>query len=288
MKSIFTICTLLLSLGVFAQEAGKLGELLKNEAKVTEMQTPNNNRFENKNRSNSTKNTKNKRQPPRSNEDYRWNYSRGNSEVFLRIPEEGRFTVEIEDQIVSNTTGKFRFFELQAGSTLISIYEGQFLIYRTRLMVRVDSRTVLDFFSDYGLYLLGTFPQQNQSYGINQWDDIWNNPYNNLQDYGSGNQDYYSNVMNNQEFNQLMVALKRDASFDDTKIGMVSNVAKHTSFKTVQIYDLIKSLSYEKGKVELAKLLYSKCVDQQNFYQVYEAFSFDSSKRELNAFIAKN
>ena len=304
MKNFYTICLLLLSVGVFAQEAGKAGELLKNEVKDNENKTQQDSRhiIQSEKGSNTTRNNNGIETGRRSSNssDYRWNYNYGNAEVFLRIPENGRFTVEIGDQMMSNAIGKFRFFDLQAGSIPISIYDENFLIYRTRLILRNNTRSVLDFFSDYGLYLLGNYPQQNQFYGFNEWDDIWNNPYSNQQNNWSGNhsnygnQEYYGpsvhnvNVMSNYDLNQLLSALKRDAKFDESRMGMIANVAQHTSFKAVQILDLLKTLSFEKGKLQLAKQLYSKCIDKQNFYQVYQAFSFDSSKRELNAFIAKN
>ena len=300
MKANFTILFALFSLGIFAQEAGKVGELIKNEAKTSEMQAEQNNRrpINGQTQATNGKRPKNNRPIPKNNKDYRWNYTFGNSEVFLRIPEYGRFTVEIGDQIMSNESGKFRFFDLKSGSIPIAIYDENFLIYRTRTVLKNNTRTVLDFFSNKGLYLLGNFPQPNQAYGFNDWDDIWNNPYQNqggnyngyYQDQGyygnQGNQNNYANVMSDKEFNQLINAVKRDASFDDSKIAMISNVAQHTSFKATQVYELVKTLSFDKGKVQLAKQLYSKCVDKQNFYQVFEALSFDNSKRELSDYIA--
>ena len=300
MKANFTILLAFFSLGIFAQEAGKVGELIKNEAKTSEMQAEQNNRrpINGQTQATNGKRPKNNRPIPKNNKDYRWNYTFGNSEVFLRIPEYGRFTVEIGDQIMSNESGKFRFFDLKSGSIPIAIYDENFLIYRTRIVLKNNTRTVLDFFSNKGLYLLGNFPQPNQAYGFNDWDDIWNNPYQNqggnyngnYQDQGyygnQGNQNNYANVMSDKEFNQLINAVKRDASFDDSKIAMISNVAQHTSFKATQVYELVKTLSFDKGKVQLAKQLYSKCVDKQNFYQVFEALSFDNSKRELSDYIA--
>lgn len=291
MKKFYTICLVFLSVSLFAQEAGKAGELLKNEVKDNENKTLQKNRPGTKTKSSGNRKVTQNGRRVNNNSDYRWNYNYGNSEVFVRIPENGYFTIEIGDQVISNSTGKFRFFDLRAGVIPISIYDENFLIYRTRLVVRNNTRTVLDFFSDYGLYLLGNFPQNNQSYGVNEWDDLWNNPYGNQLGDWNGSQNnsgVYSNVMNNQEFSQFLTAVKRDAQYDDSKIGMIMNATKHTSFKAVQIYELINVLSFEKGKLQLAKQLYAQCIDKQNFYQVYEAFSFESSKRELNEFIAKN
>jgi hypothetical protein len=291
MKKFYTICLLLLSVSLFAQEAGKVGELLKNEVKDNENKTLQKNRPGTKTKSAGIRKVPQNGRRVNNNSDYRWNYNYGNSEVFVRIPENGYFTIEIGDQLISNSTGKFRFFDLRAGIIPISIYDENFLIYRTRLVVRNNTRIVLDFFSDYGLYLLGNFPQNNQSYGVNEWDDLWNNPYGNqLGDWNGtqNNSGFYGNVMNNQEFSQFITAIKRDAQYDDNKTGMILNAAKYNSFKALQIYELIHVLSFEKGKLQLAKQLYAHCIDKQNFYHVYEAFSFESSKRELNEFIAKN
>ena len=297
MKNFYTICLLLLGVAVFAQEAGKAGELLKNEINDNEHKKQQNNQFgsngiNESTKSNNKKSSENGRRNYNSS-DYRWNYNYGNAEVFLRIPEEGRFTVEIGDQMMRNSTGKFRFFELRVGLIPISIYDDNFLIYRTRLVIRNNTRTVLDFFSDYGLYLLSNSPQQNQSYGINEWDDVWNNPYGNQQGSWNsanqnyyGTQNYYGNVMRPDEFNNFLMALKRDASFDDSKVGMISNAAQNTFFNAKQIYEMVNTLNFEKGKLQVAKQLYSKCVDKQNFYQVYQALSFDSSKRELSKYIS--
>lgn len=296
MKTIFTIGLFLFGLGVFAQqEAGKAGELLKNEVKTNEKQTqksrPGSNTQTGSTRNNNGNAKPNANQGRRNNNDYRWNYNYGNAEVFLRIPENGRFTVEIGDQMISNASGKYRFFDLRAGNVQIAIYDNNFLIYRTRIMLQNNTRTVLDFFSDYGLYLLGNYPQPNQEYGFNEWDDIWNDPYQNQQggswNGNNGNQYYYGSVISNQEFDNLMLTVKRDTSFDEERSKMIASIAQYTNFNAMQIYTLVKSLSFENNKLQLAKQLFSRCVDKQNFHQVYAALSFESSKRELSDYISK-
>lgn len=281
MKNIFTISLFFLSFSLFAQEAGRAGELLENEVRTNGNQTQKSNESS----------IKSKSFTGNSNYNFRWNYNYGNSEVFLRIPENGKFTVEIGDQMISNSSGKFRFFDLRAGNIPISIYQNNFLIYRARLNVKNNTRTVMDFFSDYGLYLLGVYPQHNQAYGISEWDDIWNSPYANQNgnwNRNNGNGDYYGNVMSNQEFNNLMAALKQNANFDDTKCSMISSVARNTAFTSRQIQDLVKSVNFDDSKLQIAKQLYTRCVDKQNFYLVYDAFNFDSSRRELSEYILRN
>ena len=285
-----------MSFSVFAQEAGRAGELLKNEANTNEMQAKRNDAIGRGN--DKVLDNSNYRTPPRSNNpkgnsnptNYRWNYNYGNSEVFVRIPQNGYYTVEIGDQIMSNATGKFRFFDLKFGTVPIAIYENNYLIYRTNLRLKSYTRLVLDFFPDRGLYLLGNYPVQNNAYGISEWDDIWNNPYGNQNgnwNNNSGNSNNFGNVMNNQEFSSFVNALKRNSSFDKDRLALISTTSRNTNFTSQQIYSLVKEMDFDGNKLEVGKMLYAKCVDRRNYHLVFEAIDFDSTKAKLNDYISK-
>lgn len=291
MKKIFTICSILSGLLFFAQEAGKAGELLKNEVSKREIESTTSKRQDSRNnnsdnssgfRNSNNQNNTNKR-PANSN--YQWNNNYGYAEVFLRIPERGNFSVELADQLISNNSGKYRFFDLPSGKIPISIYENGFLMYRTTLNVRNNSRLVLDFFTDEGLYLLDSYPLQNGYYGFNDWNEIWNNPYGNSGNIGNIN---YPNVMDNQTFQQFLSAMKQDAWFDDKKITFINQQGRHAMFTSEQISVLVKDLSFDKNKIALAKSLFSKCVDKQKYFVVGDAFDFESSRRDLMDFVSKN
>jgi hypothetical protein len=277
MKKIFIGLMLLMGVSSFAQEAGKAGELLKNEASATEMQAPKsgirNKAFD--------RNLENQNERLR-NPNYQWNRNYGYAEVFLRIPEQGFFTVEVGDQMIANGSGKYRFFDLQSGRMPISIYENGFLIYRTSLLLRNNSRMVLDFFTNQGLYLLDSYPIQGQ-YGFNDWNDIWNNPYGNQ----SGDWNNYGNVMDNATFRQFFEMLQKNEKFDDGKVSMIKQQMRSSVFTAAQIRDLVKSLSFDKNKLSLAKSMYLNCADKDKYFVVYDAFDFENSKRELRDYISR-
>ncbi|WP_435522376.1 hypothetical protein [Chryseobacterium indoltheticum] len=137
MKKIFTVCTILSGLLFFAQEAGKAGELLKNEASKREIESTTSKRQDSRNsnsdnssgfRNSNNQNNTNRRS---AKTNYQWNNNYGYAEVFLRIPEQGNFSVELADQLISNNSGKYRFFDLPSGRIPISIYENGYLMYRT-------------------------------------------------------------------------------------------------------------------------------------------------------------
>ncbi|WP_210150323.1 DUF4476 domain-containing protein [Chryseobacterium scophthalmum] len=289
MKKIFTVCAILSGLLFFAQEAGKAGELLKNEASkkeiestISKKQDSRNNNSDNSSGFRNSNNQNNTNRRP-TNLNYQWNNNYGYAEVFLRIPEQGNFSVELADQLISNNSGKYRFFDLPSGRIPISIYENGFLMYRTTLNVRNNSRLVLDFFTNEGLYLLDSYPLQNGYYGFNNWNDIWNNPYGNSGNIGNIN---YPNVMDNQTFQQFFSKMKEDAWFDDKKIIFINQQGRHAMFTSEQISVLVKDLSFDKNKIALAKSLFSKCVDKQKYFVVGDALDFESSRRDLMDFVS--
>ncbi|WP_297982422.1 DUF4476 domain-containing protein [uncultured Chryseobacterium sp.] len=297
MKKIFTISAMAFSMLIFAQEAGRVGELLKNEANKSEMQTQrqavgnrsannskvlDNSAYRNGNRDRDNKQYKAKT--------YQWNNNYGNSEVFLRIPERGYFSVEVGDQVMSNASGKFRFFDLAAGNVPISIYEDGYLVYRTKLNVRNNMRMVLDFFSNKGLYLLDSYQVQGKTYGFNEWDDVWNNPYANQNgnwNNGYENNGYYQNVMSSRQFADFFNAMNKSANFDEERTRFISQQMRDANFTSDQIFKMLKEYSFDKNRLQMAKQLYAKCVDRKNFYLVYDAFDFDSAKRDLSNYVAR-
>ncbi|EJL71863.1 DUF4476 domain-containing protein [Chryseobacterium populi] len=284
MKNIFISLMFFVGINSFAQEAGKAGELLKNEASTTEMKSSGNAKSNNKvfdqskYRNTESQNTRSK------NPNYQWNRNYGYAEVFLRIPEQGFFTVEVDDQTISNGSGKYRFFDLSSGRVPISIYDNGFLIYRTTLMLRNNNRMVLDFFTSEGLYLLDSYPVQGQYSGFSDWNDVWNSPYGSQ----SGNWNNWENVMEDAAFSRFFEMLERNEKFDDGKMAMINQQMRSTMFTSYQIKSLVKSLSFDRNKLDLAKSMYRKCADKNKYFLVYDAFDYESSKRELMEFITKS
>ncbi|HEY8365637.1 MAG TPA: hypothetical protein VIL57_00690, partial [Bacteroidia bacterium] len=165
MKRIFTLLVLVLSaLSVMAQTPGQVGTLLPNTA------PQNKNATKNYNYSN-------------QNVNYYWNYNYvGYSEVFIRIPESGTFTVSINNQSITSNTGRFRFFDLQPGyGNYITILRNGYVVYKANLNLQNNTRYIIDYFTYQGMYLLNTvplsMPQGNGNYS-DMWNQLWNGLYN--------------------------------------------------------------------------------------------------------------
>lgn len=284
MNKIITLFLLQCSFTVFAQQAGSSGELLKNQATTRELQqrpvAPQNrettNRPEVRYNNNSNDRVSGRNQPK-----YSWHQNYGYAEVFVRIPEGGYYTVEIEDQALSSATGKYRFFDLNSGNLQLAIYENNYLIYRTQLNVRNNTRLVLDFFSDYGLYLLDAYPVKGQNYGVNEWDDLWNNSYHNSAPVVIKK----DRVMEKFSFDNFIKQLKR-SSFDKDKLAFVEQQTKTTDFTAQQIKTILSVFDFDDARLKAGKRLYDLCVDPSEFFIVYETFTFDRNKKELMNFVS--
>ncbi len=258
MKRITAIILVLFTISVFAQN--KTRQFLRNEA------------------------VKSERNIERNVSAYHYGNSRvtssrcGDSEVFLQISERGYFTVEIDNQMMSTPHGKFRFFEVNSGRNILSIYKNGFLIYRSRISVPRSSRMLLNL-SYNKLYLMDVYPVYNQD---NIWfDDIYTDGF------YDNNFGYNRSEMSPQEFSLFKKRLK-SSYFDKDRTDLIEMLlSSGTEFRTVQIREMMKTFDFEKGKLKIAKKLYPHCSDPRNYYLLMDEFNFNSSKRELKNMISE-
>ena len=277
MKQFSLLVGLLLSPMVFAQEAGTIGKFLRNEAKASDINSV---RIEIGIEGNRNKRPDLQRYRTAPDQ-YQWDPAPyGYSEVFLRIPDRGFFTVTLGDQQISGATGKFRFFDVRSGSVPMSIYLNGFLIYRTTIVAHQNSRTVLDYFVEYGLYELAVYPVDKQWYG-GEWNDIWNDPYRAGSHLATDPrvpvmpEVVYANFYNSY----------RKLTFDKERIAFI-NQQRNTAYTCAQIKQLLRVFDFDNNKVEMGKQLYDLCADKGNFFTIYDIFTFDSYKRQLMEYVS--
>ena len=277
MKQFSLLVGLLLSPMIFAQEAGTIGKFLRNEAKASDINSV---RIEI-----GIEGNRNKRPDLQryriAPDQYQWDPAPyGYSEVFLRIPDRGFFTVTLGDQQISGATGKFRFFDVRSGSVPMSIYLNGFLIYRTTIVAHQNSRTVLDYFVEYGLYELAVYPVDKQWYG-GEWNDIWNDPYRAGSHLAT---DPRVPVMPEEVFANFYNSYRK-LTFDKERIAFI-NQQRNTAYTCAQIKQLLRVFDFDNNKVEMGKQLYDLCADKGNFFTIYDIFTFDSYKRQLMEYVS--
>ncbi|MGI4885068.1 MAG: DUF4476 domain-containing protein [Janthinobacterium lividum] len=90
----------------------------------------------------------------------------------------------------------------------------------------------------------------------------------------------YLTPLNPRDAADLVQALSRCA-FDEQRLDIAHQALERSSLRSADLAALVRTLSYDKSQQELAKFGYAHVVDTQNFYRVYEAFTFPTSAREV-------
>jgi outer membrane biosynthesis protein TonB len=83
-------------------------------------------------------------------------------------------------------------------------------------------------------------------------------------------------------FNQLINAI-REESFSSNKMDVAKQGIRCVSVE--QVRSIMNEFSFESEKLEFAKFAYPRTVDKENYFMLNSAFSFSSSKAELNKFV---
>lgn len=235
----------------------------------------------------------------------------GYSELFILINtnQPGVYTINVDDQVITNSSGKFRFFDLVPGQKQVYVQRNGTMVYKGVVTVFNGSRTVAEIRGLRGLQVIQQVPlQQNNQmtqdfwYGYwnynpnqNQWNNNpnqWNN--NNNQNQWNNNPNQWNNnppnnnmpvCMDQNTFSQFKETV-RAQSFDNSKVTVIKNSARTANFCSTQVRDLLGLMSFDSYKLDVAKYCYDYVVDKQNYFKTYDQFSFDSNVKELSNYVA--
>lgn len=99
---------------------------------------------------------------------------------------------------------------------------------------------------------------------------------------------YYSGpeVMSAEDFTTLQQMVS-NSSFEETRFTLIKQAIGERSVTTQQVLSLMKVMSFESTRLELAKWAYSRTIDRENYFMVNQGFSFSSSTNDLASFIAQ-
>lgn len=75
--------------------------------------------------------------------------------------------------------------------------------------------------------------------------------------------------------------------FEDSKFTVAKQVTKSNCLSAAQIKEIMELFDFEATKLDYAKYAYDFCYDKKNYYQLNDAFDFESSIDDLNSYIEK-
>lgn len=93
-------------------------------------------------------------------------------------------------------------------------------------------------------------------------------------------------AMDPQSFDMLKRALNRE-SFEKSRLAIAKQTIDRNNFTSAQVREMALLFAFEDSKLDLTKYAYGRTVDKNNYFQVYNVFSFSSSKEELADYIKR-
>ena len=94
----------------------------------------------------------------------------------------------------------------------------------------------------------------------------------------------YDDVMSAREFGQVTGQIGKEW-FEANKLISVKTIIGKNKFTTQQVKEMMYLFTFESNRLEVAKFAYCNTVDQQNYFRLYDALTFSSSKDELARFL---
>lgn len=93
--------------------------------------------------------------------------------------------------------------------------------------------------------------------------------------------------MTNESFSTAKNSIS-SKSFEDSKITIAKQIVGNNCLLCSQVKEIMKIFSFEDSRLEFAKFAYKHTFDIGNYYQLNDAFTFESSIDDLNEYINNN
>ncbi|PYF75521.1 DUF4476 domain-containing protein [Pedobacter nutrimenti] len=208
-----------------------------------------------------------------------------NSEFFLEIADRGKFTVYLDEEFSGSVQGRFRFFDLDTRSSpTLTILQNNRTVFRQRINLENNTRIIASYSDRRGFRIVKTLPiLRNRQYLLDDWDGSQNmGPA-----YPPDRPEYPDNVytMPEPEFNRLLNDVKKEG-FDPGKSNLIQVCFKNNWLVTTQVFQLLKTITFDEERLRLAKMAYRVTYDKNNFYTLKESFSFLNGKEDFMAFVS--
>lgn len=91
-------------------------------------------------------------------------------------------------------------------------------------------------------------------------------------------------AMSEPDFNQALEMVRKE-HFDSNRLSLAKQITRQNMLTASQIKKFCQTFEFDNTKLDFAKFAYSRCVDPERYFLLYDVFAFDSNKRALDTFI---
>jgi hypothetical protein len=119
----------------------------------------------------------------------------------------------------------------------------------------------------------------------NDWDGRYNDRDDRHYRYNERN-DYGQRPVSEQSFSSIVQTLRREYS-ENSRLVLAKQIVDKNHFTSEQVKYMTQLFSFENNKLDLAKFAYRYTTDPKNYFVVYDALSYSSSKEQLADYIRR-
>jgi len=209
------------------------------------------------------------------------------SEFYLKVNRAGNFQVSAGGQLQTNSTLMYRFFDLPAGNTQVTVTDltTSAIVFNNYVMLNNNQRTVAEL-DNFGTMTVLQYININVSnwYTTQTVGTVVNNTGGGNPNTGSGHGGAIYDPNVNASFQQFLTFLDSQ-SFDSGKLVEAKKYAAASNLSAQQIKDIALKFTFDDSRLEFAKAAYSNCWDKANYFLLKSAFTFSSSYDDLQEYI---
>ena len=218
--------------------------------------------------------------------------------ITLSIASGRTVQVYVDNRLYEDQDNTFSINHIQAGNHTIRVYRGRGnngqgrgntnsrrknndLIYSSTIYVKPAYHVDI-MINRFGKALVDEKSLNDRSgWGEEDWKD---GGYGDGGYYDGGYGGSYRQPMSNSDFEQLVSKVKSQW-FSSGKWNTAKDAVQANYFSTFQVRQLLQLFNSDNDKLEMAKLAYAHTVDPKNYSGLYDVFSFESSRDELERYI---
>jgi len=210
--------------------------------------------------------------------------NRNTAEVFLQISQPGKYSVYLDDEVVGSANGRFRFYDVYNSEPILSIIQGNTVLLKQRIRVSPEQRIILSFENKRLITLKQLSIFRNNQYAHNDFDGYTG-------DFNTGivlplQSDLNSRLLSAEAFQQFLSQYNKE-HFDGDRTRQINAVSKNASLTSAQIRTILKPYTFDTNRLDMAKLLYTKVADPQNYFTLSDIFQFFNYKDSFLEFLEK-
>jgi hypothetical protein len=120
----------------------------------------------------------------------------------------------------------------------------------------------------------------------NDKNDRYNDRYDRRNGGYNSREDDNNRAVSEHSFNSMMQTLKREYS-ENSRVNLARQIIDRNYFTTQQVRYMLQLFPFEHHKLDLAKYAYRNTTDQENYFSIYEVFTYSNSKEQLADYIRR-